>query len=138
MDKQIAREVRYHLKDILIEHDIAKFREFCRDQANYSPVAEMDDERVSGLMHTIKATRLYFGDEWQKSRNQLRLEKLEASVEKWSESLNKYLEEEKHFPLCNECTWFREAHAEIKRPCMHLGAAPLDVACFGWSKLNKI
>jgi hypothetical protein len=124
----IPKEKKLKLKDILEQHDIALFREFCIDEADLD-VSRWAKDKLSRFMHVLKARQVHFGGIGQMSRNFLRQEALDRVPEKWSKDLLSL----DYIPLCNECKWFREG-PDGEMPCMHLGGTPLDSACAGWTK----
>ncbi len=122
------------LKEILEKHDIREFREFCMEHPALEVVARYPEEKMSRLMYTLKARQLHFGDLAQDARNHLRTEKLKEYPERWTQDLKDYIYCHDSYPICNGCKWFRQTPQLDTHACMHLGAAPLDVACPGWTQ----
>lgn len=129
-----TRVNKMKLKEILEKHDVKEFRDFCMDMPELADkVSRFTEEKISRLMYTMKARQLHFGDLAQEARNFLRKEKLEAYTDKWGKDLQEHVYAMDSYPLCNDCKWFRQTPQLDTHPCMHMGAAPLDVACPGWT-----
>ena len=131
----LAMNDKHKLRIILEEHDITAFHDFCLEHTT-ADVARWPKDKLSKFMHILKARQVHFGDLSQQSRNFLREESLNSKGDLWSGDLRDFAYIHDYIPLCNDCKWFRKG-PDDEHPCMHLGGAPLDVACAGWAK-NKV
>lgn len=129
---EISKEKKLELKSILEKHDVSAFHGFCLDNG-LEFVSRYTKEGLSRLMHVFKSRRMYLGDAWQQSRNFLRLERLKETESEWSSDLKNYYEEEKSFPCCMTCKYFRTG-PDSEPPCMHIGATPFDICCKAYTK----
>lgn len=119
---------KFELKAILEKHDASAFKKFCLEN-DLNFVSDFTEEKLSRLMHALKARQMYHGELFQMSRNHFRLERLETSQKEWSDDLKKYVEAQNHYPICLRCEYFRKAPVGEKYACMHIGATPEDLAC---------
>lgn len=144
IDEKLA-EKRFNLKDILVAHDLQKFKEFLLDAssdeidcAKQSEILAFDEDTLSRFMHTLKSTQLYLGDSFQQSRNILRAQEALKNHKWFTADLTDYLAANNDsLPLCINCSFFREGDSEDPVPCMHKGAIPDDVACAGWTEAKR-
>lgn len=133
-------EKRFNLRDILVSHDIEKFREFIQnstsdemDSEKQADILSYDDEKLSQFMHALKSTQLYLSDSFQQSRNVLRAQEALMNHKWFTPDLIAYLANNNDaLPLCSGCVYYREGDSEDPVSCMHKGAMPADVACAGW------
>ena len=111
----------------LITLDTARFRKFIK--ANLPELVnagwlEKTDEQLMFLLHELRSQHIGLGDEFNKSRNILRIRQFGYSAE---EAENK--------PMCASCKWFRQIPEGEKMACMHLGSVPQDISCKGFEGL---
>jgi hypothetical protein len=137
-------EKRMEMKDILIAHDVGRFREFVEknqevvnDTAVVEKVLSYDDFMLSEVMHVLKISEPYLGEVFQASRNYFRRKQLHAeTAPEFSEDLKKFLISEGKEPLCYQCRYFRQPPPGEDVPCMQMlpqPSMPGDVACPGFT-----
>lgn len=151
LTREEIKDLRFRMRDVLLAHDVRGFRALLEGDGRYLVEADgitrerlvaMDDDRISLLMHEMKARQMYLGEAWQASRNHLRrlalLDALKLDDTPGNPALSAHLSANAgRLPPCARCQYFRTPPADGEQPCMLLGATPADVACAGWTPANS-
>lgn len=146
-------KIRLEFRDILVAHDIVKFRSFMRAHKELAgddaaTACSYGDDKLSEYMHALKCTMPLLGEDFAKSRNYFREKQLVATLPGCDNTvLRAYVELKKAYPVCNNCKYFRQPPQGESLACMHLVATPekpdqrpaipTDIACGAWAPAGQ-